>query len=155
MRFNKHIQMQSLAPGSWQSPLSVQAGGCMNEAQPCQKGLLDDKLKVRKQCVLAVRKPMYPGLHPKQRGQQVERGDPAPLPYTDVASPGILPPDVQPSVQERHGSIGICPVEGHKNGQRDGTSLPQGQAKRAGVVQTAEEKVLGRSESISVSKGGL
>ena len=44
----------------------------------------------------------YPGLHPKQRGQQGKGGDPAPLLCAGETSPGVLHPDVKSSVQERH-----------------------------------------------------
>ena len=71
------------------------------------------------------------------------------------ATPGVLHPDVETSVQERCGLDGVCPEEGHKNGRRDGTPFLQGQAERAGAVQSVEEKALGRPDSdLSVSKGG-
>ena len=35
----QQTQVQGLAPGSWQPSLAVQAGGCKDRAQPCQKGL--------------------------------------------------------------------------------------------------------------------
>ena len=59
------------------------------------------------------------------------------------------------STQERHGSVGACLEEDHKNDPRDGTPLLQGQAERAGAVQPRERKALGRPSSfLSVSKGG-
>lgn len=36
------------------------------------------------------------------------------------ASPGILCPDVEFSVQERHGFVGACTEEGHRNDIRGG-----------------------------------
>mgnify|MGYP001857186689 CR=1 FL=1 len=57
----------------------------------------------------------YPGLHLKKHGQQVEGGDPAPLLCAGEASPEVLCPDVEPSVQERHGPAGVHPGEDHKN----------------------------------------
>ena len=57
------------------------------------------------------------------RSQQVEGDDPAPLLCTGEASPGVLPPDVESLVQERHEPVGTYPEEGHKNDPRDGTPL--------------------------------
>ena len=65
----------------------------------------------------------YPRLHPKLRGQKFEGGDPDPLLCTGEISPGVLCPDVESSVQERHGPVGVHPEEGHKNDPRDGTPL--------------------------------
>ena len=42
----------------------------------------------------------FPGLHQKQCGQQGEGDDPAPLLCAGEASPGVLRPDVESSVQE-------------------------------------------------------
>ena len=62
---------------------------------------------------------------------------------------------MQFSVEERHGSVGVCPEEGNKNDPRDGTPPLQGQAERTGAVQPGEEKALGKPESsLSVSKVG-
>lgn len=33
----------------------------------------------------------------------------------------VLRPDVEFSVEERHGTVGFCPEEGHKNDPGDGT----------------------------------
>ena len=85
----------------------------------------------------------YPGLHQKKRGQQVKEGDPAPLLCTEEASPGVLHPDVESSVQKRHGPVGAHPEDGHKKSElRDRTPLLQGQAEGAGAVQPAEVKAL-------------
>ncbi len=59
----------------------------------------------------------------------------------------ILHPDVESSVQERHGPVGVHPGEGHKNEPRSGTPPLQGQDERAGAVQPGKEKALGRPES--------
>jgi len=59
-------------------------------------------------------------------------------------------------VQERHGPVGAGPEEGHKNDQRDGTPLLQGEAERVGAVRPGEEKAPGTPYcSLSVFKGGL
>jgi len=97
----------------------------------------------------------YPGLQPEEHGQQGEGGDPAPLLCAGVASPGVLRPDVESSVQKRDGAVRAHPEEGHRNDPRDGTPLLCGQPERAGAVQPGEEKAAGRPESgLSVSKGG-
>ena len=64
----------------------------------------------------------YPGLQQKH-GQQGKGGDPAPLNGTDETSLGILGPDVESSVEERHGPVGSCPEKGQKNNPRDGMPL--------------------------------
>lgn len=80
----------------------------------------------------------HPGLHQKKhdqvsgQGQQVKESDPDPLLRAGEASLGVLCPDVEFSVQNRHGLVGEHPEEGHKNYPRDRT--PRGQAERAGAV---------------------
>ena len=51
----------------------------------------------------------YPGLHQKQRGQQVEGGDPAPLLHSGETPPGVLCPALGAPVQETHGAVGASP----------------------------------------------
>jgi len=46
-----------------------------------------------------------------------------PLCCVGEASPGVLHPDVESSVQERHGAVGACPVESHRNDAKDGTPI--------------------------------
>ena len=78
-----------------------------------------------------------------------------PLVCIGEASPGVLCSDMESSVGERHGPVGIHPEESHKNDPRDGTPLLRGQAERRGAVQTGEGKAPGRPESgLSVSKEG-
>ena len=81
------------------------------------------------------------------------RCGPALLLCAGEASPGVLHPDVESSVQERHKPVGACPEEGYKNNPRDGTPLLQVQDERAGAVQPVEEKALMLSDSGLVSKG--
>ena len=108
------------------------------------------------QCVLAAQKPLYPQLHQNQGGQQIKGGNPAPLLCAGETSPRVLGPDVESSVQKRHGPVGVHPKEGHRNDPRDGTPLLQEQAERDGTVQPGEEKASRTPEcSLSVSKGGL
>ena len=64
-----------------------------------------------------------PRLHQKKCGQHREGGDPAPLLCTEEASLGELHPDVETSVQERHGPVGTHSEEGHKNNPKDETPL--------------------------------
>jgi len=52
-----------------------------------------------------------PGLHQKKRGQQGEGGDPAPPLCAGEASPGILYPDVESSVQETCGHVDVDLLE--------------------------------------------
>ena len=85
---------------------------------------------------------LYPELHQKKRGQHVKGGDPAPLLCTGEASPGVLHPDVEFSVEERHGPVRVHPEDGHKNYQRDATPILQGQAERGWALQPADEKAL-------------
>ena len=66
---------------------------------------------------------LYPELHPKQRGQQGEGGDSAPLRRSGETPPGVLHPALEPSAQDRHGAVGAGPEEGNQNDQRAGTPL--------------------------------
>ena len=82
---------------------------------------MDGKLDMSQQCALAAQKEPYPELHQKKLGHEVEGGDPAPLLCTGETLPGVLHPDGESSVQDRHGPVGAHPEKGHKNGTRDGT----------------------------------
>ena len=53
--------------------------------------------------------------------------------------PAVLRPDVESSAPEKHGPVGMCPEEGHRNDPRGGTSLCKDRL-RAGAVQPGEEK---------------
>ena len=64
-----------------------------------------------------------PGLHQEKRGQQVERGDSAPLLCSGETSPGVLRSALEPSPQEGHGAVGVGPKEGYKNDLRAGAPL--------------------------------
>ena len=65
----------------------------------------------------------YPGLHQKQRGQQVKGGDSALLLCSGENPPEVLCPALEPSAPERHGPVGAGPEEGHEDGQRDEAAL--------------------------------
>jgi len=62
---------------------------------------------------------LYAGLCQKKHGQQVEGGDSAPLLCSGETPPGVLCPTLRVSEQERHGTLGAGPEEGHKIEQRD------------------------------------
>lgn len=94
-------------------------------------------------CPHSLESQLYPGLHQKKHGQNGEGGDPASLLCADESSPGVLCPDVEYSVQERYGPVGVHPEEGHRNDSRDGTLLPLGQAEGAEAVRPGEEKAAG------------
>jgi len=68
--------------------------------------------------------------------------DSAPLLCAGEASPGVLCPGVESSVQERHRPVGVHPEKGHKNGLWNGTPILQGQAERGGDVQPGKEKAV-------------
>ena len=103
-----------------------------------------------------LRRPTISWAASKKRGQQVNRGDSAPLLHSGETPPGVLHPALEPSAQERHGLVGAGPEEGHKNGQRDGAHLLWEKIERAGAIQPGEEKALGRPYgSLPVLKGGL
>jgi len=58
---------------------------------------------------------LYPGLHQKQGGQQVEGSDSALLLCSGETPPEVLHPALKPSVQEGlHGAIGAGPEEATK-----------------------------------------
>jgi len=83
---------------------------------------------------------LCPGLHHKKHGQQVKRDVPAPLLCAGEASPGLLHPEVEFSVQKRYRSVGVQPEKGHRNDPRGVTPLLRGQAERAEALQLREEK---------------
>ena len=100
----------------------------------------------------------YPGLHQQQvvsRSKEVIPPLCSAVLCSGKTPPGVLHPALEPSAQERHGSVGVEPEEGHKNDPRGGAPLLWGQAQRVGVVQPGEEKTPRRPCSISVLKGGL
>ena len=96
-----------------------------------------------------------PGLHQKQRGQQGEEGDSAPLLRSAETPPEVLHPALEPSAQEGHGPVGAGPEEATKMIQGL-EPLLWGKAERVGAVQPAKENAAGRPYcSLSVTEGGL
>ena len=122
----QQIQVQDLAPGSRQPFLPVQAADERVEHSPAKKDLRgavgwQDGRKPGV-CPHSPDSQLYPGLHQKQCGWQVKGSDPAPLLCAGEASPGILCPEVESSVQESCGPVAVHPEEDHKNDPRDGKS---------------------------------
>jgi len=65
-------------------------------------------------CIHSPEGQVYPGLHQKQHGQQVEGWDAALLLCSGETSPGVLHPALEPSAQERQGAVGAGPEEATK-----------------------------------------
>ena len=146
---------------SAQPPASVQAGGWRDWEQPCREGLRGaGGWKAHHDpavCACSPERQLCPGLHQKQRGQQVERGDFALVRFCsgEKTPPGVLSPALEPLAQERHGCVGAGPEESHKDDPRAGAPLLWRRAERVGAVQPAEEKAPGRPCcGLSVLKGG-
>ncbi|KAK4826703.1 hypothetical protein QYF61_010918 [Mycteria americana] len=95
------------------------------ESSPAEKdlGILVDEKTGPAMCAHSPESQLYPGLHQKKRGQQVEGGDSAPLLHSGETPPGVLRPALEASAQEGHGAVGVGPEEGHENDQRAGTPL--------------------------------
>jgi len=90
------------------------------ESSPAEKdlgALVDQKLDVTCPCACSPEGQPYPGLHPQQRGQQIEGGDCAPLLCSALVRPlppGVLCPALEPSAQDRPGPAGVRPEEATK-----------------------------------------
>ena len=98
----------------------------------------------------------HPRLHQEKRGHQIKGRDPPPLLRSGETPPGVLPPAVEPSPQERHRPVGVRPEEGHKTDLKPGTPLQWGNTERAGAVQPGEEKTPRRPwSSLPLPEGGL
>ena len=80
--------------------------------------ILDGKLDMSQQCTLATQK-----ANRILGFQQGEGGDPAPLVCAGEPSCGVPRPDMDSSVQERHGPVGVHPKKAHKNNTGDGALL--------------------------------
>ena len=97
-------QVQGPAPGSGQSPVSVQTGGWRNWQQPCREGLGDTSgWKIGHEPVMCACSPesqLYPGLCQKKCGQHVAGGDSPPLLCTRETPPVALHPALESPAQE-------------------------------------------------------
>ena len=82
-------------------------------------------------CLHSPKYQLYPRLHQKKHGQGC---DPASLLCGGEASPGVLLPDVESSVQERCGPVGVHPEEGHKKDLRNGTPLCEDRVIEMGLL---------------------
>ena len=126
MRFIKS-KCKVLHLGSDSSHYLYKLGDVRMEHSPARKDLgvlVDGKLDMSQQCALAAQKASH--ILGCIKGSMVRE---VILPLcTGEASPGVLCPDGESSVQERHGPDGACPEEGHKNDPRDRTPLLWGQA---------------------------
>ena len=82
--------------------------------------LTDGKLDMSQQCALVAQKANHIKGCIKISVSSRVRDMILPL-CSGEASPGVLCPDVESSVPERHGPLGVHPEEGHRNDPRDGT----------------------------------
>ncbi|GAB0179044.1 mitochondrial enolase superfamily member 1 [Grus japonensis] len=123
MKFSK-AKCKVLQVGRRNPEHKYRLGGEWIESSPEENlgVLIDEKLNMSWQCVLAESQP-YPGLHQKQRYQQVEGGNSAPLLRSHETPPGVLRPGLGSPVQERHGAVGASPEEGHEDDRRAGAPL--------------------------------
>jgi len=89
--------------------------------------LIYEKLEMSHQCACTAQKANC--LLVCIKSQQVEGGDSASLLCSGESPHGFLCLTLEPSAQG-HGTVGVGPEEGDKNGPRAGAPLLQGQAER-------------------------
>jgi len=93
--------------------------------------LMDGKQDIISCVPLQPKVQLYLWLHQKEHGQQGKGGDPAPVLCTGETSLGVSCQEMESSVQERHGIVGMHLENKYKNDPRAGTPPLQGQAARA------------------------
>ena len=111
-------QTQRPAHGLGQSQEQIQAGWRVDWAQPSEEGLGDAGWQETRHdlamCACSPEGQPHPGLHPQQRGQQVEGGDSASFLCSGETPTGVLHPALEASAQERHRAVGVGPDEATK-----------------------------------------
>ena len=140
MKFNKF--KCNLTPGSRQTHYQYKLGDERIKFSPAKKdlGVVDGKLDMSQQCVLTAQKANHILICTARSMASRLRKVILPLYSALVTSPGVLHPNVEFPVQERHGPVGVRPEKGDKEDPRDGTPILQEQAERAKAIQPGEEE---------------
>jgi len=124
MRFN-NAEYRVLYLGQGNPEHQYRPGDERIESSPEEKDLgvlVDEKLNMSRQCVLTAQKAIHILGCIKRSVASRSRAVILPLCSGETPS-GVLHPALEPSEQERHGPGGAGPQEGHKNDQKNGTSL--------------------------------